>query len=1349
MAFSKSLGAKHLFTAAIFAAIALINLNLQASRNAYFNFTHKDGLPHNHIESVFRDSKGFLWIATYGGISKFDGHSFQNYTIFDTVCPLLSNTVFAVFEDSRNNIWAGSNKRLYLYDSISDCFSGYLPLGEVCVNAIAECRSGKLWVGTFTGLSTIDINSMELQFPLPGADTLAVTSLAVTDAGSVIAGTRSGHVYVWGAGLVKKYRAAANKRIMQILPEGENAAWLATDGDGIVAADFISGQMLPVENDLENPEWSNYAYSVSRCGANNIWAVINSKLMLYSVSDAKFRLYAPAWAPDFFTGNKDAGRIYCDSQGNFWMSSYGSGLLAFKQMPQNFNVYSQSLSPAGDAIGQIRSIIDLGDSLLLASNRWGLHFFKRDEASLSGFSGNDSLPSLNIMSAAVAGNTLWAGTWGAGLLKIDLITGLHERVPIRDDAGRELNISIIRYIKLINDTLWIGSSGDGLFLYDTNTGSFCTQAAGGRDYMASLGWVSSIISRPQGDVWVSTFNGLYRFSKGAWQLFRSSGSADGSLSDDVVYFAAIGSGGAVWAGTNKGIDRYCDSTGYFQNYGARLGFPLQPRSFLQEKHGRIWVGTEEGLFSYCLSSQELTEYGQAENMMLGSFAIAASLLDSAGYMWFGASGGFVSFNPAAFSYGSVLPSIAFRRVYADNQPMPAGHFQRKAGKSGLEHISIPYSLSSSSISVADLNFIRPSQAKYWYRVPEFSQQWVAIDNTMKVPMPTNTPGSYTINIRGCYEGNRCSETSITVTVVPPWWKSNWFFAAVSIALLGAISGIYLLRLKFMRLQNMKLQTIIELRTSDLKKSNAALSQQNSMLKESELLMQIKNDKLAETLSSKDKLISVIAHDIKNPLAAMLGISDNISNTKSLPANLAVQVDQLRSSSFQIKKQLDNLLDWSRSQMGMLSPRPADADAMALARESVTLMGSFAASKSVSIVFKNSNPQPISADPEMVSIVLRNLLSNAIKFSHSGGIIEIDFGRHEGFVVLQVADTGVGMAESRLKELQKGQPVAPSAGTGKERGTGLGLALSRDFINANKGRLEIDAEQGRGCIVKIALPEGSLPYAETEETFASSEIAAGSGSPIMSGSQYSILIVDDNAEILAYLAGIFAAHFTVHQAENGYRGLEIANDVLPDLIIADHIMPGMSGLEFCEEIKSRPLLQHVPIILVSAASDLSVRLKFLELGAVDFLEKPFDKQVLFLKVRALLIARSNYKQHLKKQFMTGGQPALTKLSEDRFMADVQKLLEEQYPDPNFGVEKFAEMMGYSRSQLFRKIKSTIDVSPVEFLRIYRLKKAMEKIQAGYDRVSDIAYDVGFNDPLYFSTCFKNYYGAPPNSFIKRG
>ncbi|MBK8807391.1 MAG: hypothetical protein IPO21_12410 [Bacteroidales bacterium] len=550
-----------------------------------YNYDISTGLPDNSVEVVCHDSYGFIWVGTYGGLAKFDGYKFQNYTIFDSVCSLPGGIVFEIFEDSEKNLWIATNKELMLYDRPNDCFIIFPDFPKTTVTDICQIDNGELWVSSLAGLLQIDPKKKELVkfFTISdGIPSNSLTSITHRKNGEIWVGTHDRGYFSINPSTYKitvfntynfpKNALNPGNRIYKLQFDKAGFLWIGTMDVGLFKYDFTSKTYTQYLNQNLNEKLGIGRDFISDiyCDKNNkLWICRNGFFLYLDTVDNKLKKFIPNQNKDKFLSENKMVSIDADNHGNIWLGSNSNGTFFLRNIKNNFTIHeaaSKIVHPDTLTINNIRSIIPFGDSIVFSSDENGIFFKHSKSNKITSFKRNKELPSAHIMHSTLHDNKLWCASWSGGVFVLDLVKNSIEKISFHNEAGEKLNIDIIRYLQIFNDTLWVGTSGDGLLLYDITRKKTLSQQFNDTFNLRQLGWISCIHKDRKNRVWISTFNGMYMFDKASISIYNNILTDKNSISSDVIYSIFEDDEGSFWFATNKGLDRYNDSNKEFTHW---------------------------------------------------------------------------------------------------------------------------------------------------------------------------------------------------------------------------------------------------------------------------------------------------------------------------------------------------------------------------------------------------------------------------------------------------------------------------------------------------------------------------------------------------------------------------------------------------------------------------------------------------------------------------------------------------------------------------------------------------------------------------------------------------------------
>ena len=544
----------------------------------------------------------------------------------------------------------------------------------------------------------------------------------------------------------------------------------------------------------------------------------------------------------------------------------------------------------------------------------------------------------------------------------------------------------------------------------------------------------------------------------------------------------------------------------------------------------------------------------------------------------------------------------------------------------------------------------------------------------------------------------------------------------------------------------------------VRQKNHLLNEKNRLVQQQKEELSVANQRIEQVTTQKLQFFTNVSHEIKTPLTLILGPLNKMAQDAPAGA-FADDIRIVKKNAERLKRVIDQLLDFRKIENNKMGLRITKMDLVFLIQEVKSYFNTLAQSKRIDYTFLHEMDSLfVWVDTDKMEKILTNLLSNAFKFTPEQGKITIRLREEETEVVLSVEDNGEGIPPENLASVferffTSGQSYAP--------GTGIGLHLTREFVLMHKGSIHVESEQGERTVFTVQIPKGKSHFDESC-VFLSNATESSSGVAHLDISQvqetlnkkydYTILIVEDDWDIRAYLQHELSGNFNVLVAENGAKALDILLKENVSLVVSDVMMPEMNGFELCRRVKSDMALSHIPVILLTALSDDSQRLYGFEGGADEYIQKPFNIEIVKLRIIKLLEERNRLREvFLKESQSPAGLSIETKGKveslDDLFMRKFIALIEENYSDPDFSIEKGSEKLGLSRVHLYRKVKELSGITPTDFLRNYRLKKASVLLKQRSGTISEVAYATGFGSPAYFSKCFKAVYNITPTEFIE--
>lgn len=1083
------------------------------------NFCSKDGVSNDYVDDILVDDNGFLWLATWDGLNKFDGKHWVVYKHREgDSLSLPSNQIVCLFQDSKRRIWVGTILGISYYMPSLDGFftpkfvMDGVPNDSRISSIVSDPKNGDVlfatgeWpcrysqstksFGTLSGFDGDSINYIPLI-------TIYFASPTIMYGGTIMNGFWK---YDFSSRSTSRIVGERNRvfdinrsSVYGITKVGNSHLWVSTTV-GLVVYDMVSDQVLE--------EMLPGVFIKSVCVIDDDLFVncINHPVMLGSVAQNKGLRHVQY----FNTGNLNISYnttsvVRIDKAGNIWIGTHGQGVVYMDKAKQNFITYTRNTPLRLPLVSNIVScFVEQPDGRVwVGTDGGGIQLFDRKE---NAFKTYDVLACKAVVGIKQWDNgRLWVATYGGGLNLFDPAS--NSVIAYTNDPSNPLSIpsNDLKYVAVLNDTtVAVAMSGTGAAFLNPSTGSF--RSMHNDSSLMSIfkdnRWVNHIMTDTRGRVWYSSSNGILMDDGNKFNYYLSDKKNDNTLSNNSVRLTFQDSRGTIWAGTFEGVDTFDNAKNHFVRLAGSLRLPGNVKSMQEDNMGNIWVSSNSGIVRVEKDLLSTKLFDARDGLQGNQFFQASSCTTSDGFLFFGGLNGFNIINPS--NYEIVLPdmSIALTDFQLFNKSQVPGDASSVIAKhiNYTDTVFLLYKQSVFSIEFVKLDVLGSDKLRYKYILENFDNQWYATSEN-KVTYTNLDPGTYVFKIKATNRKGEWVNNSVkrlTIVVITPWWMT-WWFRILVLALLGSWVTYELVRYKR---RNVTLQRLVEVRTRELNDSNEELRHQYNItrqqseelvLKSNELLaknseieaqneqiemqntfLSATNNKLENTIRTKDKFMSIIGHDLKNPIGAILAITDlAVQNYYKQNDEKRLSIlNAVNTSSKHVYDLLQNILLWAKSQMGSVQVDPVSFKITDVVESVVGLLFESACKKNISIQMFVEPTHVVFADRNMIFTVVRNLVSNCIKFTPDGGSISIKTTEIEaGLVNIRVDDTGVGMTQQQIDDLFLLAKSNSTRGTNDEVGTGLGLLICSDFLRYHNAEISVTSQVGVGSSFAFNLAIG--------------------------------------------------------------------------------------------------------------------------------------------------------------------------------------------------------------------------------------------------------------------------------------
>lgn len=1272
--------------------------------------SENEGLPQSFISGLHQDKQGFIWIATRNGLARYDGHNF----------------------------------RIFQHD-LSD-------KNSLASNAITHLQPGpgnSLWLKYETGeLDRLSIDSAKVSHIIT-QDISEKEKLFIIRRGWSIADDNV-IWYLGKGGTVKSFKYQHNGKIKEkrtysfqgdtirsLFIDGKKDLWVLRQN---ALSRLIKGSSRFIDYPLQCKQYFNdnldYGDDIpelhKRANGELMWTDLKN-IFFFEPKSHRFRKislpevteYSVKWiniGPDgkeyFIAGNN----VYSYDDNNGLKKYAKDGLEDFRNI-QAFLVDRSGLIWTGgntDGITQIDLATDFD------SHRYEKDFITDVLTRAFNFpvaylahknSYKGTLPLSYYLRTVKDANNIWIALDRA-VYRYDIrqkkVTGFE--LP----AANKKFVPVKGLVLMANGMPMVMDDCGSLYtLQSSGVWQLSTPFKTAGNYSLKTVAPSSILL-DKTRLWVATeYDGLFYIDLKSKTLHKVNDKEGKVFSARSLYNMLPDPAGnnLIWIGSPQGLLCFNKTTFKTNVFSVKQGLPDNVvYSMLPDAAGYLWLGTNKGLVRFDPVSHKSRTFTVSYGLPNNEFNRFHQIPLPDGKLAFGGINGYVIFNPQEIKDDNFNPNVELTDIFINNQAIEGTAYASALPL--LTNLSLPYNDNTLRIEYAALQFNHPTDIKYRYRLKGYDNKWVAAANKRDAVYTKIPPGKYVFEVNATNTTGKWSSyiKSLPVTVSPPWWNTTgaWILYLILFAVSVLLFTNFRIRQRVMK--------------------------EEIVLKQKEALH------LRELDDMKTRFFSNITHELRTPLTLILGPAQELK-TRLFETEQGKMAEIITKNATSLLNLTNQLLDMSKLEAGALKPHFSAGDLTQVMRKVVAAFSQEANSKDIVITQEMPGNAGYLFDAEMMERILFNLLSNAIRFSPQGGSIVVKLDIVPNGIVLSVSDNGPGVTKEDILNIFNRFYRGNSAENRSATGSGIGLSLVKELITLQGGTINVSTNplHTTGAVFEIFLPLKELT------TTIAGEAAQNTVAVFVedhTAEKPTVLVVEDNKELAAFMYSILNAHYNVVAAENGIAALPLAQQYSPEIIISDVLMPVMDGFEFCRAVKADIATSHIPVLLLTAKADMESRLEGLSYGADDYLTKPFSVEELLMRVSNRLVQQKLLRESIYRGLTTlpAAEEVVKSKPVDPFLLKIYEAVDENIDNDNFGVEELSAVLLISRTSLHRKIKSITGMSTSEMLRAYRLSKALPLLKENFT-VAEVAYKTGFASPSYFTRSFKEVYGITPSDFLK--
>lgn len=1311
--------------------LCLLSLPLSGQGLRFEYYTMEDGLSSQRgltsQNCIIQDREGFIWIASFNGINRLDGQSIKvfNYNPEDPGS-IGDNIIATLCEDDEGRIWAGGGDGdIYIFDPATETFKTLeqdpakpeTHYGQG-LNTLAKDREGNIWILTrFHGVSRWN------------KDTQTLTSFReyLRDG---IAFLEDSNGDIWIGNFEGLHRKVRNEdQFVRI--EHQSGSPGGPLGPVRSICELPGGDLLltspnkkiwrldPQSNIYQ--EFSGFRTSLRESPNfvmtdkwQQVWMTSYKEIQQYDAFSNEVKVF-PYEEDQPGSGSPfDLMYAFQDKAGSMWIMTTGAGI----QVTHNLDSPFEHIQNKPGYIFQ-----KFSDSLMLSAYN-GIEAFNVFTKTVVDIGLPEEIAKMSPTEMTLSGSELFVTEWRENVRKMrsfNLETKKSKVIPFNSGTG------------LYTDQK--GNVWCGLSCFDPVKNEWIDRSneisRSFPEYTENTR-IHDLYFDENNILWIASNEGIYAYylEGGKNRHYAFSPFEKGSLNSTFIFTFFRGSNGRFYATSSNGLNIYDPQRDGFLTYNSANGLLHDhPNFVVEDSRGDAWIGTSKGLQKLSWKDTTFTSYSKSDGLYSNELEIHFPAADQLGNIYFSQQGNILRFHPDSLQQDTFAAPVYLMDLFLYREKVPLD----TSGQGPLsrllrfeEEVRLNYDQSDFGFSFVMPTFKKSDQVEYFYQLYPYEKTWISAGNETAIHYTNIGSGTYEFRVKARTAAGFWSPNvaSIKLVVATPWWKTPLAYAFYFLIILVILYGLrsYELNRQYQKTEALRLQELDGLKT---------------------------------------RLYTNITHEFRTPLTVIMGIVDTIKDHEK-------EKQLLKRNSKNLLRLINQLLDLSKLDSGTMKMDMVQGDIIIYLQYLTESFHSMAEEKQILLHFHSEVPELVmDYDEVKMQHIVYNLLSNAIKFTETGGEVSVHIKTEKlkgnQLLSILVRDTGVGMAASDLAHIFDRFYQVDSPHSRKGEGTGIGLALTKEMVELMGGEIAARSQPGKGTEMTLLIPvvKDTLTPMQELNFFTSSSLVpefyvnghleenlieeknSNEPFPFNGNEKAKLLLIEDNKDVATYIQTILNNHYEIFLARNGQEGIDQALETIPDIIISDVMMPEKDGFEVCTTLKNDERSSHIPIILLTAKAMEKDKITGLRVGADAYLKKPFNKEELLVRLEKLVLLRKKLQEKYSGNIIEKPLPNKAPTLDDLFLEKLRQAVESHLGDPHFKVSDLCQTANLSHVQVFRKLKALTDLSPSLFIRQIRLYKAKEMLQNTDLNVSEIAYEVGFADPNYFSRTFSETFGVPPS------
>ncbi len=1310
----------------LYSLLLFLSVKFCLGQPYYFkHYQVENGLSNNTVYACVQDKQGFLWFGTKDGLNRFDGYTFKTFRHDNGNKKSIGNNfIQTLYLDKKGILWIGTAAGIYNYNAQDESFIPIKTASANEVRCIVNDKYGNCWfVGNNTVFSYQKISGKLISYkPFQRFDATSITigntgEIWVSSTGGTLEKLNPETKTFTSVNVFAHSKKVSSDYIEKIYSTSDQKIFIGTSAQGFKIFDIKTGTYQDVLTYNKN-KTEIFVRDFLKVNDHEYWIATESGIFIYNTQNGTFSNLNKQYNDPYSLSDNAVYTLFKDAEDGIWAGTYFGGLNYYPKQYSAFNKFYPRTDKNALMGNVVREICkDQYGNLWVGTEDNGLNKLSADQKTWTHYNpgGKNSLSNSNIQGLLADGENLFVGTFDRGLDIMNIASGKIIRRFFAGPQPNELKSNfVVCFLKTKTGLILVGTSR-GLYSYQPKTGSFNVT-----ENLLANNFISSLTEDHQGNVWIGTMHdGVHSFNlktKQDTKKYAIKEALKNTTINDVfedsrhqLWFATEGSGLWLYDPQKNICRRFDTSSGLPGNFVFRIE---------EDDHKNLWISTTRGLVSLSLADHNLKIYTKASGLLSDQFNYNSSFKDADGTMYFGCVKGMVGFNPDTFRPNNFEAPVYITGLQVFNKEIMVNHSPLLSKSILYTHqINLKHDQSSFSLDFAALDFSSPEMTQYKYKMQGLDNRWTYLKTNRKIYFTQLSPGHYTFIVNAAGNNGRWNdrEARLEIEISPPFWASVYAYLVYVMLLLLAF--FYAVR-RYHRRTREKNNRLIEL---------------------------LENDKEKQIYNAKIEFFTNVAHEIRTPLTLIKGPMEKVIRRSELVPDIQNNLKIMERNTNRLLDLTNQLLDFRKTETNTFNLNFVKQNINELLEDVFISFKPITEQRNLDYSLKYPTETLFAyIDTEAVNKILSNLFNNAIKYADTMVEIELlaftsdscTFSveiRNDGHIIPPEMSGKIFEPFFRLKE------------TEKHVGTGIGLSLSRSLAELHKGFLALKKPDRKMNTFILTLPihqekEFDL-YPNEDETINLSNRTT-LNAPTM---KQTILLVDDNPEILDFIADGLTEKYTVKKAQSGAEALKVLETENPDLIISDVMMPGIDGFELCRKIKTGFDHSHVPIILLTAKNTMQNKIEGLEVGADAYVEKPFSPEFLEVQIANLLMNRSKVKEYFANSPLVHIKSMAHSQSDEEFLETMNAVIYKNIQNPDMDVELVANLLNMSKPTLYRKIKAISSLTINELINISRLKVAAKLLEEGHYKIYEVADMVGYSSQSHLGRNFLKQFGATPTEY----